>query len=256
MPILDKDSVDILYLSRKQFCDIDEKLDCQHSLKFQGGNIDWSEDYQTALDTALLDALYEPGATRLTLVFGQFWSNAEVVMKSIAGRGAGDRNRTKTAFYGQAMVWNSCNIHKWCDFPELGSNNKELSEKFSSDVKSVLEVGDTMCGSDRFHCFFATHPYGVNLSRRAKVLIDALSELTSQYAWAHFIDYNEFTPVDEVIDSHVTPAIALPAQQMIWNTVCEAPSSGCPDERVVEMSPSCWADSSPCDDDDWRCMVS
>ena len=257
MPILDENSDDIVYLNRKKFCDIDPSLDCQESLDFQGGTTDWSEKYRNAIDSALSDAIYEPGATRVTLIVGQIWTNAEVVLNSIAGGGASDGwENAKTIFYGQAMIWYTCNVDGWCDLDELGKTYMEMSEKFRSDVKSVLEVGATLCDLDRFDCFFTTHAYGSYISPPAQILIDDLAEMTSDYSWAHYIDYNGFTPSEEVIDGHVTPAIILPVLQMIWNTVCEAPSFGCPE--AIEMSPFCWAychgEPSCTTCNDWICM--
>jgi len=266
MPILDEDDDGILYENKKMFCQIDDSLPCGGSLVFQGGKADWSIKYLNAIDETLAAAPYEPGATRLTVVAGQIWSHAAATLKSIEkirgfGYGMG-WGGAKVIFYGQAMVWYPCNVEGWCEDAALGSTNDEMLEKYRSDMEDVVEVGKKTCATDGYDCFFATHAYGGSIGTRSRSMIDILSELTSQYSWAHFIDYNGIIDTNEIIEGHLTASMMLPIQTMMWNTVCDGPAYGCPE--AIRMSPTCWTDcrgrggGDSCEscEDNWVCVNS
>lgn len=261
LPILDARG--ILHTNKKRFCDIDKRMRCQYySLEFQGGNANWGQRHQAALESMFSEAPYKEGTTRLTLIVGQIWNNAEVALKAVenASKQGGWEN-AEIIFYGQAMVWYPCNIEQWCNQPELGRTNDELFQKYESDLKGVMEVGKTTCATDRYSCFFATHAYEEGVFGKARQMISILESATAEYDWAHFIDWNGFTLNDEIVEGHTTPAAILPVFNMLWNTVCDGPSTGCPE--AVHMEPACWTfceelgggdACESCNGEDWICL--
>jgi peptidoglycan/LPS O-acetylase OafA/YrhL len=264
LPVLNKDAGGILHLNLKSFCEINPELPCEvSSLSFQGGTSDWPQTYTTALEEVLSEAPYEAGATRLTLIVGQIWSNAESVLRAMAGGAVanGWENADKV-FYGQAMIWYPCYIEGWCDLAGLGSTNEEMLQKYRLDLEGVMAAGEETCARNNFDCFLATHAYGNSIGNRAQTMVDILKELASLNDWAYLIDLNGFLLDDgEVVEGHVTPVIFLSVLTMILNTVCEAPEIGCP--QAIQASPTCFRDcggrggGSACGGcNNWICMNS
>ena len=240
LPVLDRNSSGIIHFNRKRFCDVDASLPCYYrSLVLPDDQVDWPPAYAAALERFLSEAPYEAGATRLTLVVGQFWSAAKEALKAVGSVGQNSGWAGKNVlFYGQAMTWYSCNVDGWCDIPALGNTNEEMLSKYQSDVDDVLSVGKEICDSDHIDCFFATAPYGSSPGERGRAMISTLEDKTASYKWAHFIDYNGFLLDEEMVGGHLMPSMFLPAFAMLWNTVCDDPSIGCP--QAISSSPNCW----------------
>ena len=244
LPILDRNSSGIIHFNRKRFCDVDASLPCYNrSLTPPDNQVDWPPAYAAALESFLTEAPYEAGATRLTLVVGQFWSAAKETLKAVdsVGQNSGwaDKN---VLFYGQAMTWYSCNVDGWCGISALGNTNDEMLSKYQSDVEDVISVGKDICDSDHFDCFFATAGYGESPGEWQRAMISTLEEMTEPYNWAHFIDYNGFLLDEQIVGGHLMPSMFLPVFAMLWNTVCDDPSIGCP--QAITSSPNCWTDCS------------
>lgn len=240
LPILDRNSTGILHMNRKRFCDIDSSLSCYNrSLALPDDQVDWPPAYGAALDKFLAEAPYEAGATRITLVVGQFWSAAREALRSVGSVGqSGPWAGKNVLFYGQAMTWYACNVDGWCNLPALGSTTDEMLSKYRSDVDEVISAGNDVCDLDHVDCFFATAGYGSSPGYRARGLIEILEEMTASYNWANFIDYNGFMLDEEIIGGHLMPSMFLPVFAMLWNTVCDGPSIGCP--QAITSSPNCW----------------
>ena len=237
LPILNRTSDDIIHFNKKRFCDVDASLPCYNmSLALPDDQVDWPPAYGAALKSFLADAPYEAGATRLTLVVGQFWSAAKETLRAV---GSVPQNTgwatSNVLFYGQAMTWYACNVDGWCEIPALGSSSDEMLSKYQSDLDDLLGVGKDICDWDRVDCFFATAGYGRTPGTRERVMIDALEETTAPYTWANFIDYNEFLFVEEIVGGHLMPSMFLPVFAMLWNTVCDGPAVGCP--QAISSSP-------------------
>ena len=114
LPIRNRTSDGIIHFNRKRFCDIDASLPCSNrSLDLPENQIDWSPAYGAALKSFLADAPYEAGATRLTLVVGQFWSAAKETLRAVGSLPQSSRWVTnKVLFYGQAMQVRDFDVRK------------------------------------------------------------------------------------------------------------------------------------------------
>eukprot|EP00542_Grammatophora_oceanica_P010719 CAMPEP_0194043410 /NCGR_PEP_ID=MMETSP0009_2-20130614/15043_1 /TAXON_ID=210454 /ORGANISM="Grammatophora oceanica, Strain CCMP 410" /LENGTH=2015 /DNA_ID=CAMNT_0038687603 /DNA_START=1 /DNA_END=6048 /DNA_ORIENTATION=+ len=264
LPVLSRNSSGILHINQKRFCDVDPSLPClKTSLHFPENKVDWPPAYGDALSAFLNEAPYEEGATRVTLVVGQFWGAAEETLRAVGAVPLENRwASANVLFYGQAMTWYACNIDGWCEHPLLGQTTDEMLAKYRADLGALLEVGDDVCDSDRFDCFFATQGYRLSPGRRGGAMIESLHEMTAPYDWAKIIDYNGFLHEGEVVGGHLTPAMFVPVFAMLWNTVCDGPAVGCP--QAISTLPICWADCrqrreddsftcSDCHHDDWEC---
>jgi len=242
LPILNRTSDGIIHFNKKRFCDVDASLPCmERSLDLPEGQVDWPLAYGAALERFIAEAPYEAGATRLTLVVGQFWGATTETLKAVTSVPQNSGWATnKILFYGQAMVWYACNIDGWCEVPALGSSDEEMLFKYRSDLEGLLDVGKDVCDSDRVDCFFATAGFGKTISKRVQAMVDGLEEMTAPYDWANFIDYNGFLADEEIVGGHLMPSMFLPVFAMLWNTVCDGPSVGCP--QAISSSPICWTD--------------
>jgi len=167
-------------------------------------------------------------------------------------------------FYGQAVTWYGCHIDNWCEQPALGNTTDDVLAKFRLDFDGVVEAGKGVCSRSGIDCFFATNGFGSTPSIVGTRMIEAMYDKTAPYDWAKLIDYNGFLQRDEVVRGHMTPSMFLPALTMMWNTVCDGPSHGCP--QAIRTSPLCWAacrereedevlGCSNCKEDDWACFA-
>jgi len=238
-PLRFKRSDDLLYRKDVEFCELGNRtLPCEGtSLDFQGDRVDWDpEAYGAVLDEVLRQAPYEEDAVRITLITGQVWSNARVVLEAL-GRYDNNAWKDNLVVYMQSMIWYPCRVEGWCELEELGSTHADMMDKYTSDVDGLMAVAETVCES--MHCVFATHGYEgghAELGRSARYMVQYLQRSVPDNSY--LVDWNGFAT--EVLDGHVTPAMMSLAQQMIWNSVCPVEDELlCP--TVVAMSPSCHA---------------
>lgn len=232
----------IIHLNLKKFCDIDSSLECHHSLSFQGGSPIWTESYFTALKSAFEEAPYEAGATRLTLVVGQYWQNSKQAMRALASNSnSGGWGNAKVTFYGQSMLWYTCSMPgMWCDFPMLGTTPPEVLDFFEDEFEDFLSTADATCSSERVDCLLATNGYHT-IDDLGRKLVATMEQVAAKYEWANVIDVNGLAVPDEIIHGHMTPFLQNTILQIVWNVVCKnTQSHGCPD--AIEASPPCWSD--------------
>ena len=140
LPIVNRTSEDILHFNKKRFCDVDASLPCRDSsLNWPNDQVDWPPAYATALTNFLGEAPYEAGATRLTLVVGQFWGAAMETLRAVGSVPQSSGWATsKVLFYGQAMTVRDFHNHPYVIYI---SKRLTYSISFSSGIPATLMTG-------------------------------------------------------------------------------------------------------------------
>ena len=228
----------------------------------------FDEAFEARLDEALARAP-APAASgrslRVTLVVGQYWQNAEVVLRA-ATEGprvaAGPWARSRRLFYAQIMQWYSvCGTGYFlCNREDLmGEGEGHAIRAMESELEAFLRYARAACRRPTsLGCFVAPNVYDPNQRQSLRRYVDSaagtFAAFRARYAGAepegassaaspgelgvgrvHFLDVYELGAqlASEVSEAHVMPVVSLWYLHIMLNVACDEPATQEGDEATA-----------------------